>query len=351
MRELSLIVVLMISMFSQSSDSPHGDNLKISCDNCHNSLGWEIDRNNIAFNHDITQFHLEGSHQDVSCVACHPTLVFSEAETECMSCHTDVHQQTVGFDCGRCHTANSWIVENITKIHQQSRFPLLGAHMTADCYDCHQSASLLTFEPLGVECVDCHRDEYLATTNPNHVESNFSIDCMECHQMNAFAWTGSSFTHTFFPLTLGHAINDCRECHGEGNDYSNLSPDCFLCHKADYIAATVPNHQQANLSTDCNECHTTNPDWKPADFPQHDVLFPIYSGAHNGEWTSCIDCHTNPGNISIFTCIDCHEHNKTDTDDQHQGVSGYIYNSNACFECHPTGNNKLSNIQLQKKIR
>ena len=38
---------------------------------------------------------------------------------------------------------------NINEIHRQSRFPLVGAHLTADCYSCHPSASLLRFEPLG----------------------------------------------------------------------------------------------------------------------------------------------------------------------------------------------------------
>jgi hypothetical protein len=338
MRELSLIVVFFITLFSTSSDSPHGDSLTISCDDCHTSQGWEINRKDITFNHNITRFELVGLHQDVNCDACHPTLVFSDAKTECVACHTDMHQQTVGFDCARCHNSNSWLVDNINEIHQQSRFPLLGAHITADCYDCHQSASLLTFEPLGVECVDCHRDEYFATTDPNHVESNFSTECMDCHQMNAFAWTGADFTHAFFPLTLGHDISNCTECHTDGNDYSTLSPNCFSCHQDDFLVTTNPNHQQADLSTNCTECHTTNPGWKPADFRQHDNLyFPIYSGEHNGEWVSCTDCHTTPSNYSLFTCTDCHEHSQSEMDDEHNGVSGYLYNSNACFECHPTG--------------
>lgn len=337
---------------NQSSDSPHGKDFDISCSECHTSEGWKIDRNKISFNHDLTQFPLEGLHEEVNCISCHSTLVFSDAEPECMSCHTDMHQQTVGLDCGRCHTTNTWIVENITEIHQQSRFPLLGAHITADCYDCHQSASLLLFEPLGVECVDCHKKDYDATTDPNHIESGFSTDCMDCHQMNAFAWTGSSFTHTFFPLTLGHAINNCSECHTDGNDYTNISRECISCHQSDYNTATVPNHQQIGLPTNCLECHTTNPGWKPAEFPEHDVLFPIYSGEHNGEWGSCLDCHNNPGDIGIFTCIDCHDHNKAEMDDEHDGVGGYLYNSDACLECHPTGsgeggfNHNLSNFPL-----
>ncbi|MFK5856299.1 MAG: cytochrome c3 family protein [Bacteroidota bacterium] len=352
MRGLSLIVVFILSFFLPSSDSPHEKDLDISCSECHTSDGWKIDRNDIIFNHNNdTKFMLQGLHQDVNCVACHSTLIFSDAQTECVSCHTDMHQQTVGIECARCHNTNSWIVNNITEIHQQSRFPLLGAHITADCFDCHQSASLLIFEPLGVECVDCHLDNYQSTTSPNHVESDYSTDCAECHKMNAFTWIGSDYTHAFFPLVEGHAINDCRECHTDPGNYSNISTECFSCHEADYNAATVPNHIQSDLSTNCTECHTLSLDWRPAEFAQHDVLFPIYSGEHNGEWNSCVDCHNNPSNISIFTCIDCHEHNKTDMDDEHKGIGGYSYNSIACFECHPTGSedgfdHNISNFPL-----
>ena len=107
----------------------------------------ELEAGTYSFTHNKTGFPLEGMHQGVNCKNCHPTLVFSQAENECMSCHTDMHSQTVGMECARCHTPKSWIVENITDIHQQSRFPLVGPHYTADCYDCHPSASLFKFEP------------------------------------------------------------------------------------------------------------------------------------------------------------------------------------------------------------
>ena len=357
MRGLSLIILIIFLYFDspqeKKSDSPHGDDLKISCEECHTSDGWEVDVKTISFRHSVTNFQLEGTHVDVSCASCHTSLVFNDASPDCMSCHTDMHEQTVGSDCARCHNSNSWIVNNTTEMHQLSRFPLLGAHATADCFQCHESGSLLRFDPLSTECVDCHKNDYIETTDPNHSESGYSTDCIECHQMNAFSWTGPNFTHTFFPLTLGHDIRDCSRCHTSGTDYSNISSDCFSCHESDYLTSSNPNHQQANLSTNCLECHTTNPDWRPADFRIHDNLyFPIYSGEHNGEWESCTDCHTTPSNYSIFTCTDCHEHNSSDMNEEHSGISGYVYSSNACFECHPTGsedfifNHNTSNFPL-----
>jgi len=337
MRSLSSIAILILLALNLAAQSPHGEDLKISCGDCHTSEGWKVDKNTIAFNHNSTGFALEGQHNQLNCRLCHSSLVFSRARPECMYCHTDVHEQTLGFECNRCHTPKSWLVEDITSIHQMSRFPLVGPHTTALCFDCHPSASLLRFESLGVECYDCHKADYEAATKPNHMLAGFSTDCSECHMVNAFAWTGPNFNHSFFPLTEGHAIEDCQACHKDG-DYTNTSPDCYSCHEADFISAEVPNHLGAGFSINCNECHTTNPGWSPAEFRQHDGLhFPIYSGTHAGEWNSCNECHSNPQDYTVNSCTVCHEHNQGDMDEEHQGVGGYIYQDDACLACHPTG--------------
>ncbi len=337
MRSLSQIILLLILSIGLYAQSPHGSDLTIACADCHIQKGWKLEAGTYVFDHQKTQFPLEGSHKDVYCTKCHTSLVFSEAKTECISCHTDMHYQTVGTDCGRCHTPKSWIVNNITEIHQQSRFPLVGAHLTADCYSCHPSASLLRFEPLGIECFDCHKKDYEATTNPNHVTGNFSTNCTDCHLLNAFTWGGTNFTHAFFPLTEGHEIFDCKECHKDQNNYSNISSECLACHQTNFNATTNPNHIAADIPTDCKECHTTAPGWKPAEFKQHDgQYFPIYSGKHRNEWDLCSDCHTSPNNFAVNSCIVCHN-NQGELNSQHGDVGGYEFNDPACFACHPTG--------------
>jgi hypothetical protein len=342
MRKLSLILFfLVLASLSFSQDNPHGEGLTIACADCHNTKGWTLEQGSYIFSHDITDFPLKGQHEKLDCLSCHESLVFSEARNECMSCHTDIHQQTVGFACERCHDSQSWIVNNIVDVHRMSRFPLLGAHLTADCNSCHPSASLLKFEPVGVDCYDCHMTDYEATTSPNHVESGFSTSCTDCHLMNAFSWQGTDFTHDFFPLTEGHAMISCAECH-PGNDFGNASPECISCHQDDYNQATNPSHTALAFSTNCTECHTTSPGWEPAEYKAHDTqFFPIYTGSHQGEWGSCIECHPNPSNYGVFTCIDCHDHNKTDMDDEHEDVGGYIYESQACLDCHPTGDGDM----------
>jgi len=398
-----------MGLFAQS---PHGDAMKINCADCHNAKGWKLIEGTYAFNHNKTDLPLVGQHQSVSCKACHTSLVFTKTESNCVSCHTDVHQQTVGNDCARCHTPQSWIVENTTMIHEQSRFPLLGSHATADCFQCHESASLLRFDPLGIDCYDCHQLDYQQAQSPDHANGGFSTDCIACHTLNAFEWKGAGFNHLFFPLTLGHAVNDCFACHVQGQDYASLKGSaCVSCHLNDFNTAASLNHLTAGFATTCEDCHTTNLGWKPATMPNHDnyfVLngahktianectqchvgnyadaptqcygchadnynhtvnpphatsqfstdclgchtenawkpatydhdgqyFPIYSGKHQGEWTKCTDCHTNANDYKVFSCIDCHEHSQANSADDHNDVSNYSWNSNACFECHPRG--------------
>ena len=338
MRILSFIALCLMLIFSdRQPGSPHGPDFKVTCSACHTPEGWQFNRAGFSFDHNTTKMPLVGQHTEINCRQCHASLVFSETKAECNACHNDVHQATVGLECSRCHTPSSWLVNNINEIHEMGRFPLLGAHRTADCIQCHKSESLVRFDVLGVECIDCHRENYMATTNPNHIESGLSEDCASCHLVNSFQWEGAGFDHSSFPLTLGHAGPACIDCHVDGN-YASAPTDCYACHQSDYNSTDNPGHQGLGFSTNCTECHTTNPGWKPASYRQHDSQsFPIYSGSHNGKWDACTDCHTNPSNYAQFSCITCHEHNQAEMDDKHKEENGYSYNSSECLRCHPTG--------------
>jgi hypothetical protein len=179
--------------------------------------------------------------------------------------------------------------------------------------------------------------DYQASTEPNHMEANMGTDCEDCHSMTAFSWSGAGFSHQFFPLTLGHDIQDCGSCHISG-DFGGTPTECYACHQDDYAAATNPSHLGTGFSTDCILCHTTHPDWKPADFRIHDAqYFPVYSGSHRGHWESCSQCHPDLNNYASFTCLSCHEHSQSRMDDKHSEENDYSYNSVACLDCHPTG--------------
>jgi hypothetical protein len=341
MRNLSLAIiaftVVLVGLFSREPKenikfdpikSPHGADFNISCNTCHSTQGWIVDKEKFSFNHDNTEMPLVGQHAQIDCKLCHPTLVFSEAKTECAQCHTDIHESTVGSECSRCHTPHSWLVNNITQIHQQSRFPLVGVHATVDCYQCHTSETSQRFDVIGTDCFSCHSENYAATTQPNHATAGYSTQCADCHTVFSKEWKGSGFSHNFFPLTQGHDIDDCSKCHVNG-DFTNTSSDCISCHQSDYNATTNPNHISANYSTNCTLCHSTAPGWKPAIFDHS--KFPLTQG-HDID--DCSKCHVN-GNYTNTSadCKSCHQsdYNAT-TNPSHSSLNF----STACTDCHTT---------------
>jgi hypothetical protein len=147
----------------------------------------------------------------------------------------------------------------------------------------------------------------------------------------------ATFDHgaTAFPLTGAHRTATCSACHADGV-YGGKSTDCVSCHQADYAATTDPGHAAAQFPTTCTNCHTTT-SWSGATFDHDAPYFPIYSGPHRGRWTSCATCHTSTASYQQFTCLTCHEHNQTAMDDKHANRSGYRYDSQACYSCHPRG--------------
>jgi hypothetical protein len=268
------VFFFLISFLCQSilAQSPHGKNFAIDCATCHHPENWSYQQNKSTFSHDSTSFPLIGQHRDLDCRSCHQTLEFKKVESTCIACHTDVHQQTVGNDCARCHTPQSWIVENITQLHEQTSFPLMGVHATIDCNACHQSESNSRYSPTGVTCIDCHRSDYVNTQKPNHIKNNFGNDCAACHGVNGSGWNTDIVDHSFFPLEQGHQIADCKACH-LAEDYSIISPNCISCHQQDYDNTLVPNHKNAGFSTQCTDCHTLAVGWKPVNFAEHDGRF------------------------------------------------------------------------------
>ncbi len=335
MYRLSQIIFVLIFfpvvIFSQN---PHGKDMKIDCAQCHTSDSWNVDFRNIEFDHNSTSFSLYGRHRLVDCRECHRSLILSNVKNECVDCHTDIHKNTLSMQCNNCHSEDDWLINDIQSMHEIAGFPFTDAHIGLDCRLCHNSSVELVFEPLPVDCYSCHAVNYQSVLEPNHAEENFPLDCNQCHDINATTWL---ISHDFFPLEKGHAFSDCFTCHTDGN-YQNLSADCVSCHIDNYEKASNPDHVSSSFSKECTECHTIDPGWAPAEYKEHDEnSFPVYSGKHEGEWTLCTDCHIDPGNYSVFTCIDCHEHEKSKMDEEHDEESGYVYESQACFKCHPDG--------------
>ena len=302
------------------------------CTSCHNINGWGT----TSFDHNATIFPLLGKHTTLSCNSCHSTG-YTNLPLECYGCHKPYYEKAVSpshvsnkfsTTCEQCHTSNGWIPASFD--HKTTAFPLTGAHINLDCSLCHTNG----YAGTPTDCYSCHKTKYDNTTNPNHITANFQTICEQCHTTNG--WTPSTFDHnaTTFPLTGKHTTVACNSCHT--NSYTGTPTDCYACHKTNYDNTTNPNHIAASFPTVCDQCHTTN-GWTPASFDHDNQYFPIYSGKHNGKWNTCSECHTTANNYAVFSCIDCHEHNKQDTDKDHNDVSNYVYASSSCYSCHPRG--------------
>jgi DnaJ-class molecular chaperone len=303
------------------------------CQRCHTAVGWPGG----LYDHAVTRFPLTGAHRATTCAQCHGDGVWRGKAMTCVACHqaaydrtTTPNHRTSGFptDCTQCHGTAGWAGANFN--HDATDFPLAGAHRAVVCSDCHADG---VYNGKPTACVACHRLDYDRSVVPPHLTLTFPTDCASCH--TTVGWPGGLYDHavTRFPLTGAHRATTCAQCHGDGI-WRGKAMSCASCHQRDYDATVDPNHRTANFPTTCQSCHTTT-GWAGARFDHDAQWFPIYSGAHNGRWSTCSTCHTNSANYAVFTCLTCH--GQATMDEKHRGRTGYRYDSQACYSCHPRG--------------
>ncbi|HMB92089.1 MAG TPA: cytochrome c3 family protein [Rhodothermales bacterium] len=329
-------------------DQQHaGTGFPTNCLECHNTDTWD----DAVFDHAATAngFALVGAHETLECSSCHaPPPDFDPLfdpvnKDDCISCHQPDYDQEhagTGFPttCLECHNINTWEDAVFDHAATANGFRLLGAHESLECSSCHAPPPDFTplFEPEDdQDCLTCHQPDY----DQQHAADGFPYECQECHTVDT--WTGATFSHSAssngFALVGAHETLPCNACHAPPPDFTPLfdpidQNDCFSCHQSDY----QQEHGGQGFPTNCLDCHNTN-DWDDTSFDHDNQYFPIFDGEHEGEWQNCQTCHTDPNDFNIFTCLVCHEHRQSEMDDEHDEVQGYVYESNACYSCHPNG--------------
>lgn len=354
----------------------HAAVYSLECLACHDGLET-LGR---GFDHNLTSFALTGEHTTTLCSDCHAgagSLADMEAtRVECAFCHNhdDPHAGGYGRECEQCHNPQDW--EDIAFNHQQTAFPLLGAHAQVSCQGCHQFTSLQNTpttcfachaenDPheaqFGQDCATCHTVEGWDKVTFDHSLSAFpltgahtSVACTDCHLNNVYrgtaqvcqtchvqddihagqflqdcaachvteTWEQVNFDHSSaaFQLTGAHVDAVCSQCHLNGQ-FVGTSQQCVACH-AD------PMYHQGLFSQNCDSCHNTSA-WVPATFNQAH-RFPINHGRRG---SSCSTCH--PSTLRDYTCYGCHDHNRANIESEHREEG--IGNFNNCVRCHPTG--------------
>ena len=143
---------------------------------------------------------------------------------------------------------------NATFDHNNTDFPLHGAHTSTACIECHANG----YAGTPTVCSACHMADYNGTTDPNHASSGFGTNCAQFHV--EIAWGKETFVNAgqFFPIYSGNhngVWNTCAECHTNPNDYNVFS--CTICH--DDQAGLANDHDEVSgysyTSNACFNCH------------------------------------------------------------------------------------------------
>lgn len=151
-----------------------------NCLACHSVESWK----EIAFNHSVTRFPLQGKHKVQSCRSCHvnnavslnnpgnqansqsgsqTVLHFTGLPSACGHCHADEHagqfSANGSTECSKCHSPESWL--NTLFNHDNARFKLDGRHKDIACIECHptvekENNQYVLYKTGKIKCADCH---------------------------------------------------------------------------------------------------------------------------------------------------------------------------------------------------
>ncbi len=310
---LPFLVLFLFGFQSDDWDIPGYD-----CGDCHGSAGWDV-LDLSGFNHQDTNFDLEGSHQFQACSACHSGETLEEKhqferESSCVSCHLDIHQSVLGDECSQCHGLNSWQVTNQTFDHNLTQFSLLGSHAQLSCQDCHSDTDPTGYAQTPTDCYACHREEYDLTQAPDHLSAGIDTECLICHSVQTGGWQPSTFDHdihTNYILSGAHRDAQCAQCHT--GTFDGTADDCWACHQKDYVLAgtdvypDAPVHTENVYSQDCAICHNSMVTWEGGELDHNLTDFPL-TGLH--ETSECAQCHGDGLYELPVTCEECHSPNQ-----------------------------------------
>ena len=323
-------------------DDKHEGAFGVSCDKCHNESDWK----EINFDHQQTNYPLNGKHQTADCLSCHVDNVLKGLPQDCASCHQkdDNHSGQLA-NCASCHTSTDW--NQINFDHKTTGYPLSGKHTSVDCFSCHVND---VYKGTATNCIDCHQKD------DNH-QAALGKDCARCHTPGG--WNEIDFQHstTAFKLTGSHSTAACSSCHSNGvfkgtptdcySCHSSKDPhqgkygqSCASCHDTSSWKGALFDHDKISLLQSCNNCHPGMDPHNGANGPYcsschsaagggfsgggHSAAFPL-TGAHSS--VACASCHI--GGTYLGTPKDCYSCHKSN--DKHNGANG-----TKCASCHNT---------------
>ncbi len=341
----------------------HRGQLSTECTKCHDNEAWKPAP---LFDHAQTEYPLRGAHREVECAECHAAekdpappgfpgpksatfARYAPVDQACASCHEDPHRGRLGADCARCHVEDDWRTappasqkrgERERSFHDQTRYPLVGAHQAVACRACHLplGGAKEVFRGLRFgACSDCHLDAHAGQV---------TTACDDCHGLDAFSparFGVEAHRATAYPLEGGHLAVACARCH-EAKPPAPLAPALVTALKArgrvplrSAAALELPHGACRDCHADvhrgqldarrCEDCHGVE-DFVAVTFDHdRDSAFTL-TGAHRR--ADCAGCHKPRADGAVqykpvdARCASCHF-------DEHLGQLGAD-----CARCHDT---------------
>jgi hypothetical protein len=265
---------------------PHAGRGGAECETCHGTKAWVPSSFDLA-RHAKTALPLVGKHAEAPCTACHLDGQLTGLPATCEQCHFDRHNGRFGKQCTDCHRETGW--RPVTGFeHGLTGFELVGAHLAAECSQCHEGPNAAALEAATDKqaCETCHMPEHALDLGK----------CRDCHREEVpFAQAGVGFEHrkTGFRLERRHAVVACKSCHPNQVGPKPLAR-CGSCHVSPHAGQLTPQ---------CEDCHA--PDrWSLIRF-DHDASGWPLRGRHFV--APCGSCHVSERWIGLTTeCHDCH---------------------------------------------
>lgn len=312
---------------SSCHKDPHAGRFGGKCASCHETDDFHHLRT-ASFDHSRTRYPLLGAHASVTCAKCHdPATAFGAkpAFDRCDRCHRDAHGGQLAVksgparDCAECHVVADFTASTFTlAAHQQTNYPLQGAHARAACAKCHARSDAtgapasygtarVPLHPAAADCATCHADPHGGRFSAGGARPR-SEGCTACHGMERFAPSRVDVAaHARYPfaLTGAHRAVPCAACHKE------------LARTAASGAGTLKGAKLAAVEfrderRRCADCHTS----------PHGTQF-----ASRREKGACEGCHVD----AAFAPASKFDHAR-DAAFKLEGAHARI----ACAACHPT---------------
>lgn len=242
---LALIILPLIALAQLGED--------LGCLECHQPDSWSPLPLEPRFDHNLaTDFPLRHKHEDLACTQCHAGdsvdefHLFKSKGAFCVDCHQDIHQNYWGQACEDCHTPEGWDSGISYRRHNETLFPLLGAHQSQSCYLCHGNPGSLP--PL--DCQACHATDFRYDIQ-SHQGLSPNTDCSTCHAPTRWDQILAINHDVFFPIYSGEHRGEwdaCADCHNETGNYQAYT--CFGsgCH------STAEMNDEHCDGRDCESC-------------------------------------------------------------------------------------------------